>query len=207
MLASLTRHNYVWSDEQSRSYGKGLGPAVRRRTMGGSRQSTFRLRHSRVLCLYSAEAGTIKGLRHDTCAFVASPVFQSPFYAYSVFFLSSPRLGLRSHTVLGHCLSLTFFACLSSYFIFLAHRPENNVFSFLCVLFYAQRSILINAVVSSDVFYGLNAARVLSVVALLLAFASSIVTVVSDIRAVNKAQRDSNSDDRACGYIGCVCDF
>lgn len=63
--------------------------------------------------------------------------------------------------------------------------------------------MLINAV-ASDVFYGLNAVRVLSIVALLLAFASSIVTVVSDVRAVNKAQSDPSSGDRACGYVGCA---
>jgi Na+-translocating ferredoxin:NAD+ oxidoreductase RNF subunit RnfB len=64
--------------------------------------------------------------------------------------------------------------------------------------------MLINTVVSSDVFYGLNAVRALSIVALLLAFASSIVTVVSDVRAVNKAQTDPNSDNKACGYVGCA---
>ncbi|KAI0005912.1 hypothetical protein BJV74DRAFT_4557 [Russula compacta] len=53
----------------------------------------------------------------------------------------------------------------------------------------------------SHVFYGLNAVRVLSIVALLLTFASSIVVVVSDIRAVNKSQHDPNSGDGACGYI------
>jgi hypothetical protein len=80
-----------------------------------------------------------------------------------------------------------------------------NVFSFSCVLSYARCSILINAVVSSDVFYGLNVVRVLSIVALLLAFAGGIVTVVSDIRAVNKAQTDAHSDDGSCGYVGCAC--
>ena len=56
-----------------------------------------------------------------------------------------------------------------------------------------------------DIFYGLNAVRVLSVVALLLAFASSIVTMVSDVRAVNKAQREPNSNNGTCGYVGCAC--
>jgi len=54
----------------------------------------------------------------------------------------------------------------------------------------------------SYVFYGLNVARVLSIVALLLAFAGGIVTVVSDIRAVNKAQTDPHSDNGTCGYVG-----
>jgi hypothetical protein len=57
---------------------------------------------------------------------------------------------------------------------------------------------------SLDVFYGLNVARVLSIVALLLAFSSSIVVVVSDIRAVNKFQHDPSSNDESCGYIECV---
>jgi len=54
----------------------------------------------------------------------------------------------------------------------------------------------------SCVFYGLNAVRALSIVALLLAFSGSIIVVVSDIQAVNKSQHDPNSDDEACGYIG-----
>lgn len=41
----------------------------------------------------------------------------------------------------------------------------------------------------------------LSIVALLLAFSSSIVVVVSDIRAVNKFQHDPSSNDQSCGYI------
>jgi hypothetical protein len=44
----------------------------------------------------------------------------------------------------------------------------------------------------------------LSIVALLLAFASSIVVVVSDIRAVNEFQHDPSSNDESCGYIECV---
>jgi len=54
----------------------------------------------------------------------------------------------------------------------------------------------------SHVFYGLNAVRALSVVSLLLAFASSIVVIVSDIRAVNKSQHDANFNQGACGYVG-----
>jgi hypothetical protein len=59
--------------------------------------------------------------------------------------------------------------------------------------------------VSLDVFYGLSAVRALSVVALLLAFASSIVAMVSDIRAVNRSQHEPPSSDGACGYIGFAC--
>jgi len=52
------------------------------------------------------------------------------------------------------------------------------------------------------VFYGLNAVRALSIVCLLLASASSIVTIVPDIRAVNKLQDDANFNQGACGYVG-----
>jgi hypothetical protein len=55
---------------------------------------------------------------------------------------------------------------------------------------------------SLDVFYGLTAVRVLSIIAILLAFASSIVALVSDVRAVNRSQHDAHSSDGACGYIG-----
>lgn len=55
---------------------------------------------------------------------------------------------------------------------------------------------------SPYVFYGLSAVRVLSIIALLLAFASSIVVLVSDVRAVNRSQHDAHSSDGACGYIG-----
>jgi len=55
---------------------------------------------------------------------------------------------------------------------------------------------------SPHVFYGLTAVRVLSIIALLLAFASSIVTLVSDVRAVNRSQHDAHSSDGKCGYIG-----
>jgi hypothetical protein len=55
---------------------------------------------------------------------------------------------------------------------------------------------------SLDVFYGLTVVRVLSVVALLLAFSSSIFDIVSDVRAVNRSQHEPPSSDGACGYIG-----
>ena len=44
----------------------------------------------------------------------------------------------------------------------------------------------------------------LSLVGLLLAFASTIVTVVSDVRAVNKSQHEPNSNNGTCGYVGCA---
>jgi tellurite resistance protein TehA-like permease len=56
-----------------------------------------------------------------------------------------------------------------------------------------------------DVFYGLTAVRVLSIIALLLTFAGSIVTLVSDVRAVNRSQHDAHSSDGTCGYIGYAC--
>ncbi|KAF7337893.1 hypothetical protein MVEN_02012400 [Mycena venus] len=55
------------------------------------------------------------------------------------------------------------------------------------------------------VFLGLNAARVLSVVALLLVFSSSILVMVTNIKAVNRFQADriTNSTDSMldCDYI------
>lgn len=71
--------------------------------------------------------------------------------------------------------------------------------SMLVVLQYADLSS------SLDVFYGLTAARVLSIIALLLAFASSIVALVSDVRAVNRSQHEAHSSDGSCGYIGFAC--
>lgn len=55
---------------------------------------------------------------------------------------------------------------------------------------------------SPYIFYGLTAVRVLSIIALLLTFASSIVTLVSDVRAVNRSQHDAHSSNGTCGYIG-----
>jgi len=54
----------------------------------------------------------------------------------------------------------------------------------------------------SYIFYGLNVVRVLSIVGLLLAFASNIVTVVSDVRAFNKSQHEPISNNGTCGYVG-----
>ncbi|KAI9508456.1 hypothetical protein F5148DRAFT_1196296 [Russula earlei] len=55
---------------------------------------------------------------------------------------------------------------------------------------------------SPAIFYGLNVVRGLSVVSLLLAFASSIVVLASDIRAVNKSQHEPDVNNGACGYVG-----
>ena len=62
----------------------------------------------------------------------------------------------------------------------------------------------LTSVSSSGIFYGLNAVRALSIVALLLAFSGNIIVVVSDIRAVNQSQHDPNSDNGSCGYIACA---
>ncbi|EIM89702.1 uncharacterized protein STEHIDRAFT_153546 [Stereum hirsutum FP-91666 SS1] len=51
-------------------------------------------------------------------------------------------------------------------------------------------------------FYGLNAIRFLSVVALILVFASSIFVMVTDVRAVNEFEAaGSESDSANCDYI------
>ncbi|KAJ7766685.1 hypothetical protein B0H16DRAFT_370204 [Mycena metata] len=58
---------------------------------------------------------------------------------------------------------------------------------------------------STFIFFGLNAARVLSIVALLLVFSSSILVMVTNIKAVNafQANRITNSTDVMldCDYI------
>jgi len=57
-------------------------------------------------------------------------------------------------------------------------------------------------------FIGLNVARVLSIIALLLVFSSSIFVMVMDVRAVNEfmaAKQSANSTDASpmlkCDYI------
>lgn len=51
-------------------------------------------------------------------------------------------------------------------------------------------------------FFSLNAVRAISIISLLLLFASTIVTMVSDIRAVNHFI-DSGKDDVDCSVIDC----
>jgi hypothetical protein len=64
--------------------------------------------------------------------------------------------------------------------------------------------------ISQDIFVGLNVLRALSIIALLLLFASSIVTLVHDIRGVNHfaAEGKSNTHNSTsndafanCNYI------
>ena len=56
-----------------------------------------------------------------------------------------------------------------------------------------------------DVFLGLNAVRALSIISLLLVFASSIFVLVTDIQAVNKFMKDASDTDLAdCDYIESV---
>ena len=57
---------------------------------------------------------------------------------------------------------------------------------------------------SADFFLGLNAVRVLSIIALLLVFSSSIFVLVNDIRAVNRSMASPSSDMSDCDYIECV---
>lgn len=63
------------------------------------------------------------------------------------------------------------------------------------------------APVKTYIFFGLNAARVLSIVSLLLVFASSIFVMVNDIEAVNSYESASQSNSTAsvdlasCDYI------
>lgn len=60
----------------------------------------------------------------------------------------------------------------------------------------------------TDIFYGLNAVRLLSVIALLLVFSSSIVVMVKNVQAFNEFQATMGSDEaddmEDCDYIECV---
>ena len=119
------------------------------------------------------------------------------------FFSRSPRASLAS-----------LIRCWTLYIYILILRPSYLIFLFFlhpleeCLpLVRVSRCSLYCADPSSslDVFYGLSAVRVLSIIALLLAFASSIVVLVSDVRAVNRSQHDAHSSNGACGYIGFAC--
>ena len=75
------------------------------------------------------------------------------------------------------------------------------------VPFYLSYRLLISLL---DIFFGLNVVRVISIVSLLLVFASSILVMVTDIEAVNaydSAKQSSNTttqDFVDCEYIGLV---
>lgn len=111
----------------------------------------------------------------------------------SFFFLS--RSSLSSHTV----LDAVYLYLISYSFLHPLEKCLPLVRVARCSLYYADSSS------SLDVFYGLTAIRVLSIIALLLTFASSIVALVSDVRAVNRSQHDAHSSDGTCGYIGFAC--
>jgi hypothetical protein len=68
--------------------------------------------------------------------------------------------------------------------------------------------VLTKGIAILDTFIGLNAIRVLSIISLLLVFASSIVIMVHDIQAVNRfVQAGSSSSDSSemdYNYIECV---
>jgi hypothetical protein len=62
----------------------------------------------------------------------------------------------------------------------------------------------------SDVFLGLNAVRILSIISLILVFASSIFVMVTDVEAVNDFQAAKQAGNVTsemfinCDYIECV---
>jgi hypothetical protein len=129
--------------------------------------------------------------------------FPHAYRSFLFFFLLFPRAGLSSPTVLDAVyLYLNLQDRRTSYSLFFKHPLEEClplVRVARCSLYYADSSS------SLDVFYGLTAVRVLSIIALLLAFSSSIVALVSDVRAVNRSQHDAHSSDGTCGYIGFAC--
>ena len=54
----------------------------------------------------------------------------------------------------------------------------------------------------SDIFIGLNGVRILSIIAMLLVFASSIFVLVTDVQAVNRFMKDASDEDLSdCDYI------
>ena len=56
--------------------------------------------------------------------------------------------------------------------------------------------------ICADFFIGLNAIRALSIISMILVFASSIFVLVTDIQAVNHFMKDaSDSDMTDCDYI------
>ena len=57
----------------------------------------------------------------------------------------------------------------------------------------------------ADIFLGLNGIRVLSIISMLLVFASSIFVLVNDVEAVNRFMKDASEADMTdCDYIECV---
>ena len=54
--------------------------------------------------------------------------------------------------------------------------------------------------IHADIFFGLNAVRVLSIIAMILVFASSIFVLVNDVQAVNRSIA-SHDDMSNCDYI------
>lgn len=89
-----------------------------------------------------------------------------------------------------------------SLFILISWHPP---YAPVCAHPYPPRLLLIP---HTDIFFALNAVRVLSIVSLLLVFASSILVMVTDIEAVNaydSAKQSSNTTSQAlvdCEYIG-----
>jgi len=58
---------------------------------------------------------------------------------------------------------------------------------------------------ASDIFIGLNAVRTLSIISLVLVFASSIFVMVKDVEAFNEFTSQSNGTAlQNCDYIPCV---
>lgn len=71
----------------------------------------------------------------------------------------------------------------------------------------APSHLIVSLTSRPDIFFGLNAVRVLSIVSLLLVFASSILVIVTDIEAVNAydaVKQSNNTTSEAvvdCEYI------
>lgn len=104
--------------------------------------------------------------------------------------------------------------CLLDDLTLICHRKHSTLFLHSFFIDMARRmfaSALLAALeltILAVVFLGLNAVRILSIVALLLVFSSSILVMVTNIKAVNhfQAGRIANSTDTMldCDYIECV---
>lgn len=60
---------------------------------------------------------------------------------------------------------------------------------------------------SIDVFIGLNAVRVLSIIALILVFASSILVMVNDVTAVNTFMDEAHASGNTTESLLENCDY
>ena len=122
-------------------------------------------------------------------------VFQPSLVSHSLF------IGAGTHRLQLHYLVYTRFITRPSFHsgVYLCNNEHPR--SCVCALtfsFYQLISVIV-------FFYGLNAVRIFSLVSLILVFCSSILVIVTDVRAVNRfLSGNSDQDMIDCDYIECV---